>query len=131
MFLKSVEIKDESDILTSRRMVRDASSGMGFGIVDQTKLATAASELSRNIYRYAGCGTVIIESVESPNGIKVIFEDFGPGIEDTDIAMQEGYTTTPGSLGLGLSGSKRLVDEMNIHSEPEKGTRIEIIKYLP
>jgi serine/threonine-protein kinase RsbT len=131
MFLKSIEIKDESDILTSRRMVRDASQGLGFGIVDQTKLATAASELSRNIYRYAGLGTVSIESIKNPDGIKIIFEDEGPGMEDTELAMKEGYTTTPGSLGLGLSGSKRLVDEMKIHSEPGNGTIIEIIKYLP
>ena len=131
MILQSVEIVDESDILASRRMVRDASSDMGFGIVDQTKLATATSELSRNIYRYAKRGVVYIEEIKEPGGIKIIFEDEGPGIEDTELAMQEGYSTTSGSLGLGLSGSKRLVDDMTIESEPVKGTRIEISKYLP
>jgi len=131
MNIHSVEIKDESDILTSRRMVRDESAKIGFGIVDQTKLATATSELSRNIYRYAGEGTVYIVEIKKPRGIKIVFEDQGPGIEDPELAMQEGYSTTPGSLGMGLSGAKRLVDDMTIESEPGKGTKIEIFKYLP
>lgn len=131
MFAQSVKIQDESDILTSRRVVREIAVKIGFGIVDQTKLATATSELSRNIYRYAGNGIVSIEQTEQPAGIKVLFEDNGPGIADPELAMQEGYSTTPGSLGLGLSGAQRLVDDMRIESEPGRGTKIEIFKYLP
>lgn len=131
MLAQSVKIQDESDILTSRRLVREIATKIGFGLVDQTKLATATSELSRNIYRYADNGIVYIEQITQPPGIKVLFEDNGPGIADPEEAMKEGFSTTPGSLGLGLSGAKRLVDDMTIESEVGKGTKIEIFKYLP
>ena len=131
MVIQNIEIKEESDIVASRRMIREISKEMGFGIVDQTKLATAASELARNIYRYAQTGVVIVEKTSNPNGIKILFEDNGPGIEDTNRAMEEGFSTTPGSLGLGLIGSKRLVDEMTIDSEVGVGTNVTIFKRLP
>ena len=131
MLIQNIEIKEESDIVVSRRIVREISAELGFGIVDQTKLATATSELARNIYRYAGTGVVIVEKTSGPDGIKILFEDHGPGIEDIPRAMQEGFSTTPGSLGLGLIGAKRLVDEMNIDSEVGRGTTITLFKKLP
>lgn len=131
MLIQNIEIKEESDIVVSRRIVREISADMGFGIVDQTKLATATSELARNIYRYASTGVVIVEKTSSPDGIRILFEDKGPGIEDIPRAMQEGFSTTPGSLGLGLTGAKRLVDEMTVESEVGKGTTITLFKKLP
>jgi serine/threonine-protein kinase RsbT len=130
MLVQNIEIKEESDIVVSRRIVREISTEMGFGIVNQTKLATATSELARNIFRYAGTGVVIVEKTSNPEGIRILFEDNGPGIEDIPLAMEEGYTTTPGSLGLGLIGVKRLVDEMTIDSEVGKGTTVTIFKKL-
>lgn len=131
MLMQNIEIKDESDIVVSRRMVREIAKEMGFGIVDQTKLATATSELARNIYRYAQTGVVRVEKATGPDGIRILFEDNGPGIADTEQAMEEGFSTTPGSLGLGLIGAKRLVDEMTIDSEVGVGTTVMILKRLP
>ena len=131
MLIQNIEIKEESDIVVSRRIVREISAELGFGIVDQTKLATATSELARNIYRYARTGLVIVERTSGPDGIKILFEDHGPGIDDIPRAMQEGFSTTPGSLGLGLIGAKRLVDEMTVESEVGKGTTITLFKKLP
>jgi len=131
MMMQNIEIKEESDIVVSRRMVREIAQEMGFGIVDQTKLATATSELARNIYRYAQTGVVVVEKETDPDGIRILFEDKGPGIEDTEQAMEEGFSTTPGSLGLGLIGAKRLVDEMTIDSTVGVGTTVMIFKHLP
>jgi serine/threonine-protein kinase RsbT len=131
MVMQNIEIKEESDIVVSRRMVREIAQDMGFGIVDQTKLATATSELARNIYRYAQAGTVCVKKATDPDGIRILFEDNGPGIEDTDLAMEEGFSTTPGSLGLGLIGAKRLVDDMTIDSVVGVGTTVTIFKHLP
>ncbi|MGC9435901.1 MAG: anti-sigma regulatory factor [Methanomicrobiales archaeon] len=130
MTTSRIEIREEGDIVEARRAVRDFTKEMGFGIVDQTKVATAASELARNIYRYAKTGEVIMEEVEHPRGVKVTFRDRGPGITDIGRALGEGYSTTAGSLGMGLPGAKRLMDEMTVESEPGKGTTVTILKHL-
>ncbi len=129
--MQTVTIQDEGDIVEARRVVRDFAKEMGFGIVDQTKIATATSELARNIFRYAGKGLVELQDVLSPHGMRAIFSDEGPGIENVSLAMQEGFTTTQGSLGLGLPGTQRLVDEMKIESTPGKGTKVIIFKKMP
>ena len=129
--MQTVTIQDEGDIVEARRVVRDFAKEMGFGIVDQTKIATATSELARNIFRYAGKGMVELQDVSSPPGMRAIFSDEGPGIENVSLAMQEGFTTTQGSLGLGLPGTQRLVDEMKIESTPGKGTKVIIFKKMP
>ncbi len=103
---------------------------MNFSITEQTKMVTATSELARNMLIYAGGGLVYIEEIEVGvrRGLQVTFEDNGPGIPDIQLALTDGYTTGEG-MGLGLSGSKRLVDDFEIHSEIGQGTRIVIVKW--
>jgi serine/threonine-protein kinase RsbT len=98
--------------------------------VDQTKLVTAASELARNALEHGKGGQMVIEQVENSikNGLKLVFEDRGPGIADIDAALRDGYTTG-GGMGLGLGGSKRLVNDFHIESEPGKGTRITVVRW--
>jgi serine/threonine-protein kinase RsbT len=103
---------------------------MGFGLVDQTKIVTAASELARNTVDYGKGGTVTLEMLQlaSRKGLRLIFEDKGPGIPDIELAMTDGYTSNHG-LGLGLSGSKRLMHEFEIVSQVDKGTKIAIVRW--
>ncbi|WP_211100247.1 anti-sigma regulatory factor [Azospirillum halopraeferens] len=103
----------------------DAGRAIGFGLVDQTKLMTAASELARNIVLYANGGTMTIEHARAAgrSGVRLIFEDGGPGIADLERAMQDGYSTGKG-MGLGLPGAKRLAHEFAIASTPGVGTRV-------
>ena len=103
---------------------------MKFTLVDQTKLVTAASELARNALEHGKGGHMVIEKVEnSPkNGLKLVFEDKGPGIKDIEAALRDGFTTG-GGMGLGLGGSKRLVNDFQIESEPGKGTRITVVRW--
>ncbi len=131
MKLFEIHIKDEKDIVTARQRAREAARNMNFSITDQTRIITAVSELSRNIYVYASTGCVIIEDVSSDTkrGIMITFEDKGPGIPDIDKAMEEGFTTGKG-MGLGLPGSKRLMDDFSITSQTDKGTKIIIKKWL-
>ncbi len=126
-----VTISSETDIINARRMARNAANAMGFGMTDVTRIITAVSELARNIYKFAGSGKMIWMKVNSENkvGLKLIFKDNGPGIQDIELAMQEGYSTGNG-LGMGLPGSKRLMDEMEIDSKVGKGTQVIIIKWL-
>jgi serine/threonine-protein kinase RsbT len=130
--LKSEEltVMREVDIVTARQKVRGHAIEMGWGPVDQTKIETAASELARNMVQHAGGGTVSIEEIEDAGkrGIRIIFEDQGPGIPDMDLAMQDGYTTRNG-MGLGLPGAKRLVNDFEITSRQGKGTRVIITKW--
>lgn len=128
---KTVKITSESDIVVVRKQVRIAATDMGFGVTDVTRIVTSASELARNILRFAGQGRVEISTVNSSSatGLNLSFIDRGPGIADLNLAMQEGYTTG-GGLGLGLPGSKRLMDEIEIETEPGKGTTIVITKWL-
>lgn len=125
-----VQINSESDIVTARKMVREATTALKFGVTDVTRVVTAASELTRNIYRYAGTGVMRWCAVEDNNkvGIQLTFEDSGPGIADVDQAMETGFTTGNG-LGMGLPGAQRLMDEMEVQSEVGKGTTVIVRKW--
>jgi serine/threonine-protein kinase RsbT len=125
-----VRIDSESDIVTARKIVRDAAIATGFGVTDVTRIVTAASELTRNVFRYAGSGVMRWRTVSAGEvlGLELTFEDHGPGIPDIKRAMEVGYTTS-GGLGLGLPGAKRLMDEMEIESEVGKGTRVTVKKW--
>ena len=120
----------ESDIVLVRQAVRKWALQLGLSLVDQTKIVTAASELARNTLRYGGGGTMRAEVVEDgiKKGLRLIFEDQGPGIADLELALTDGYTTGSG-LGLGLSGSRRLVNEFDIQSKPGQGTKITILRW--
>lgn len=123
-------IVKEQDVVPFRNRVKDAAVKIGMGILNQTKLITAASELVRNLLKYGGGGMVIIESVTQgrENGIRLVFSDKGPGITDISLAMKDGYSTGK-SLGLGLPGTKRLVNEFDIQSTVGVGTTVTIIKW--
>jgi serine/threonine-protein kinase RsbT len=125
-----LRIIKEQDVVPYRNRVKEHAVKIGMGLVNQTKLITAASELVRNMLKYGGGGIAIIETVSRgrENGIRLIFSDKGPGIKDIQLAMKDGYTTGR-SLGLGLPGTKRLVSEFNLESEEGKGTIVTIIKW--
>ncbi len=127
---ETLEIRSSSDIVHVRQQVRIWAVAMGFGLVDQTKIVTAASELARNTVDYGKGGTVTLEILQSGTrkGLRLIFEDKGPGIPDIALAMTDGYTSNQG-LGLGLSGSKRLMHEFEIVSQVGKGTKIAIVRW--
>jgi serine/threonine-protein kinase RsbT len=126
----SREIKVESDIVTVRNNVKRVAALLGFSPVNQTKIVTAASEIARNTLDYGGGGTFTIEVLDANDrrGIKMIFEDEGPGIADIEEALQDGYTSGSG-MGLGLGGSKRLMDDFRITSTTGEGTRVEMTKW--
>ncbi len=108
------------------------AAAIGFRLIDQTRLATVTSELARNIIKYARRGRMIAQPTTSTNGrdgLRLIFEDSGPGIPDIEAAMRDGFTTGRG-LGKGLPGSKRLVDEFAIESAPGRGTRVTIVRWI-
>ena len=123
-------IQTSEDVVGVRQMVRQRAVELGFNLVDQTKIVTAASELARNTLQYGGGGTLRIEELKegARRGLRLIFEDNGPGIVNVDLAMKDGYTTGNG-LGLGLSGAKRLSNEFSIESQPGKGTRVTIVRW--
>lgn len=123
-------IRSGEDIVRVRQEVRIRAVAAGFSLVDQTKLVTAASELARNTLDHGGGGTVRIEHINLADrrGVRLTFEDHGPGISDVARALQDGFTTGSG-LGLGLGGAKRLTNEFNISSELGKGTRITIARW--
>lgn len=127
---ETLEIRSSSDIVHVRQQVRAWAIAMGFGLVDQTKIVTAASELARNTVDYGKGGTVTLETLQlgTRKGLRLTFEDKGPGIPDLELAMTDGYTSNQG-LGLGLSGSKRLMHEFEIVSKVGKGTRIAIVRW--
>lgn len=122
----------DEDVVRVRKMVRDQLVALGFSLIDQTKMVTAASELARNTLRYGGGGRAEIEQVNNGGrrGLMISFIDEGPGIEDIAKALTDGYTTG-GGMGLGLSGARRLADEFELDSEPGKGTRVTITKWKP
>jgi serine/threonine-protein kinase RsbT len=126
------EITAEASLLAVRASLRAAATELGLGIVAQTKFITAASELSRNVLRYAGQGTMIIQWLRDGGraGLRARFEDQGPGIADIQAALQDGYSTG-NSLGVGLSGSRRLVDDFHIESVLGKGTTVQITMWAP
>ena len=126
----SVSIQNSTDVVLARQKVRQWASELKFSLVDQTKLVTAASELARNALDHGKGGRMVIEVVEnlSKAGLKMVFEDQGPGIPDIQAALRDGFTTGSG-MGLGLGGSKRLVNDFSIESEVGKGTRITAIRW--
>lgn len=123
-------IADSEDIVKVRQAVRTTAVRVGFNLVDQTKIVTATSELARNTLNYGGGGTVRLEVVQNgrSTGIRLTFEDQGPGIPDIEKALQDGFTTGTG-MGLGLGGAKRLSDEFEIESAPGQGTRVRLLRW--
>ena len=123
-------IATSADVVLVRNAVRTAATSLGFRIVELTKIVTAASEIARNTLVYGGGGTAEVECVESGarSGVRMTFEDQGPGISNIEQALAEGFTTG-GGMGLGLSGSKRLVDEFAIESVVARGTRVVLTKW--
>lgn len=128
----ALKIKDESDIAVSRQMAKNFAQKMDFSLADVTKIATAVSELARNIYRYAKEGYIYIRKKEAgPEKapvIEILACDRGPGIENVELVISGGYTTSERSLGLGLAGIKRLMDSFRIESEVGKGTVVIVEK---
>ena len=123
-------LQTSSDVVQVRRSVRDAAAELGFSLVDLTKIVTAASELARNTIEHGRGGTARIDRVVNGvrKGLRLTFEDSGPGISDVTLALTDGYTTG-GGMGLGLSGSKRLVNEFEIATKVGEGTRITVTKW--
>ncbi len=125
-----LQIQTSADVVSVRQAVRTASAQIGLSLVDQTKVVTAASELARNTLDYGGGGFVRLEILEDGlrRGIRLSFEDEGPGIPDIQLALKDGYTSG-GGLGLGLGGAKRLVNDFHIESAPGKGTKVQITRW--
>ena len=124
------QIQTAEDVVSVRQAVRQRAVELGFNLVDQTKIVTAASELARNTLQYGGGGMLTLEALEEAGrrGLRLIFEDHGPGISNVELAMKDGYSTG-GGLGLGLSGARRLSNEFHIDSRPGEGTRITIVRW--
>uniref|UniRef100_UPI0025B419F5 anti-sigma regulatory factor n=1 Tax=Trichocoleus desertorum TaxID=1481672 RepID=UPI0025B419F5 len=125
-----MSIQSSADVVLVRQAVRQVAIEVGFSLVDQTKIVTAASELARNTLDYGGGGTATIEALQEANrrGLRLTFADQGPGIPDIDLALKDGYTTGNG-LGMGLSGAKRLVNEFGIISQVGEGTTVTVTKW--
>lgn len=123
-------LKNSNDVVLARQKVRQWATELRFTLVDQTKLVTAASELARNTLDHGKGGSMTIEQigVGARIGIKLLFEDQGPGIPDLEMALKDGFTTGAG-MGLGLGGSKRLVNDFSIDSAPGKGTRVTVVRW--
>jgi serine/threonine-protein kinase RsbT len=123
-------VRSADDVILVRQAVRQRAVDLGFNLVDQTKLVTATSELARNLVQHAGGGVVRIESIAegARHGLRLVFQDEGPGIAYIETAMRDGYSTA-GGLGLGLSGARRLSNDFQIDSAPGKGTRITIARW--
>jgi len=126
----TLPLRSDEDVVALRRHVRERAVAITLSLVDQTKLVTAASELARNTIKYGGGGEVHLDTLEDgfKRGIGLLFVDSGPGIADLDMALRDGYTTG-GGLGLGLGGSKRLVDEFEIDSRTGEGTAVSVVKW--
>ena len=122
---ESLPLRSEEDMVRTRQAVRQVAKELGFTLVDQTKLVTAASELARNAIVHGGGGRMELQRVDNGvrRGVRLSFIDDGPGIQDIELAMRDGYTTG-GGLGLGLGGSKRLVDDFEIRSRAGEGTSV-------
>ena len=125
-----VELTTNEGVVTIRQRAREFALDARLSLVDQTKLVTAASELARNMVVYGGGGTVILEHLEQDGraGVRITFDDKGPGIADIPLALRDGYTTG-GGLGLGLGGAKRLVNDFELRSAPGEGTTIAITRW--
>ena len=129
---REIPLRSGEDVVRLRQAVRERAVAVGFSLVDQTKIVTAASELGRNTIQYGGGGVAHIADVSrnGRRGLRLEFVDQGPGIADVAQALTDGFTTG-GGLGLGLSGSKRLCDEFDIDSAPGRGTRVTIVRWKP
>jgi serine/threonine-protein kinase RsbT len=127
---ETLPILSSEDIVLVRQKVRQWAIDLTFSLVDQTKMVTAASELARNALEYGGGGSVRLEQLqnETRRGLRLMFEDSGPGIVDVELALRDGYTTGNG-MGLGLGGSRRLVHEFDVDSRPGEGTRVTIVRW--
>jgi len=127
---ESFELRASDDVVLVRQAARRQAVALGFGLVDQTKIVTASSELARNTVDYGGGGKALVEAVENERrtGVRLIFEDEGPGIEDIEQALTDGFTSGNG-MGLGLGGAKRLCHEFEITSVPGQGTRVSILRW--
>lgn len=127
----SLPIGSDADLAWVRQQVRQCAAQLGFGLVQQTKLVTAASELARNTLVYGGGGRAEITPLDNgrTRGLRMCFVDSGPGIRDLELAMTDGYTTG-GGLGLGLSGAKRLVHEFSVDTEPGRGTTVTAVAWV-
>jgi serine/threonine-protein kinase RsbT len=125
-----IAIESDADVVTARQRARELAADLELSSTDQTLLATAISEVARNITTYAQRGEVLVSIVHDHDrrGIQVIARDQGPGIEDLDRALQDGFTTG-GGLGLGLPGARRLVDDFSIDSSPGRGTTVTLVKW--
>ena len=126
---ETLPVASEADIVTVRRCVRESATKLGFSLVDQTKVVTAASELARNTLIHGQGGHMELTMLNGPRlGIRLTFEDKGPGISDIDLALRDGFTTGSG-LGLGLGGAKRLVNEFEVKSRVGEGTQITVTRW--
>ncbi len=127
---ETVFVRASTDIVQARQLVRTWAIELGLGIVDQTKIITAVSELARNTVDYGGGGTLTLEFLNDGvrKGLKLTLEDQGPGIADINLALTDGFTTGTG-MGLGLSGSRRLVNDFDIWSKPGEGTRVTVTRW--
>jgi len=128
--LERLRLDREEDVMRVRQAARRWAIDLGFGLVDQTKIVTAVSELARNAFVYGGGGYVTAEitHVRERSGLRITFEDQGPGIADLELAMRDGYGTGEG-LGLGLGGARRLMHEFDIRSEVGKGTTVTVTRW--
>ena len=128
---ETIPVRTGSDILLVRQMVREGAKELGFGVLDLTKIVTAASELSRNTLIHGGGGTMLLEILveDERRGVRLTFEDKGPGIAGLEQAMTDGFSTKS-SLGLGLGGSKRLVNEFELASRVGGGTRVTVTRWI-
>ena len=125
-----LEIRASDDVVRVRQITRTLALETGLGLVDQTKIITAASELARNALDYGGGGHVLLDVIENAGrrGLRLCFEDKGPGIPDIETALKDGFTTGKG-MGLGLGGAKRLSNEFSIVSKPGEGTKVTIARW--
>jgi serine/threonine-protein kinase RsbT len=125
-----IPLKSSEDVVRIRQVVREWAVRQGFNLVEQTKIVTAASEIARNTVNHGGGGTLLLEVVQDGGrrGLRLTFEDHGPGIADLEQAMKDGYSTGAG-LGLGLGGAKRLSNEFDIISRPGEGTRVRLTRW--
>jgi serine/threonine-protein kinase RsbT len=129
---RSIALESEHDIIIARSEVRALAARLGFRLIDQTRLVTVTSELARNVVKYASRGRMIAQPLDAPParaGLRLVFEDSGPGIPDVNAAMRDGFSTGRG-LGKGLPGSKRLVDLFEIESTVGVGTRVTVVRWL-
>ena len=126
----TLEVRTSEDVVKVRQEVRNRSAAVGFSLVDQTKFVTAASEIARNTIDHGGGGTARIETIATPGkrGLRLIFEDQGPGIADIKLAMQDGYSTG-GGLGMGMPGAKRLSNEFYVESACGKGAKVTLVRW--